>query len=235
MTAVLPLLGLLLLVPALATAASLAVAPTRIELREDARIGAVTVRNEGKQSVLVQAETFRWTASSPEDVLEPTRDLLAVPPVFRIAPGGRQTVRVGLREGFPRDVERSYRLLLTEVAEAQPGAAEGVRFSLRLSLPVFVRPRAARPELHWRAHRRDRVLHVEAENRGSAHVRLGVVRLIAGSGRVVTLKDTAGYLLPGERRGWRVRDPGFAAGGAVALVVETQQGPSRAELLVEED
>ncbi len=235
MTVVRPLLGLLLLlVPASATAASLAVAPTRIELREDARIGAVTVRNEGEQSVLVQAETFRWTASSPKDVLEPTRDLLAVPPVFRIAPGSRQTVRVGLREGFPRDVERSYRLLLTEVAEARPGTDEGVRFSLRLSLPVFARPAAARPELHWRARRSDRVLHVEAENRGSAHVRLGVVRLIAGSGRVVTLKNTAGYLLPGERRAWRVRDPGFA-GGAVELVVETQQGPSRARLLVEED
>lgn len=136
------LFAVLLLAAATAPATTLSVAPTRLELAPDRPAAAVTVTNDGKAPVLVQVETFAWRASPATADLEPTRELLAVPPLLRLAPGEKQLVRVARRSNTPLQVEETYRLLVSEVPEG--GERGGVRLALRLSLPVFVTPPGAR-------------------------------------------------------------------------------------------
>ena len=46
---------------------------------------------------MVQVQTFAWPRSPASADLEPTRDLLAVPPVFELAGNAKQIIRVALR------------------------------------------------------------------------------------------------------------------------------------------
>ena len=125
------------------SAGSFTVSPTRIELTDDASTGVVTLRNTASTETIVQVETFAWNDSPSIADLEPTRDVLAVPTVFRLAPEDRQVVRIKSRKP-PGDEERSYRLVLSEVASSSGSGSTGVQFALRLSLPLFIKPAGGR-------------------------------------------------------------------------------------------
>lgn len=127
-------LGGVLLLAALAGpagAASLSVAPTRVELGPDARSGTVTLQNDAAVAVTLQVQTFAWPRSTASADLEPTRELLAVPPVFSLAPKAKQIIRVALRGPAAGPGEQAYRLLITEVPEQREGPGAGVQFALR--------------------------------------------------------------------------------------------------------
>ncbi len=147
------LVGLLLAAPPGAMAAALSVAPTRIDLAPDQRAAAVTLQNDGDEPVMVQVQTFAWTGSPATSDLTPTRDLVAMPPVATVAAGDKQLIRVAARGGDKPAAEQSYRLIITEVPPETKGPQAGVRFALRLSLPVFVTPAGAAPDPVWSVER----------------------------------------------------------------------------------
>ena len=97
---------------------------------------------------MVQVQTFAWPHGPATAELEPTRDLIAVPPVFELAGNAKQIIRVALRGAAAGGREQAYRLLITEVPRGG-AAGTGVRFALRLSLPVFVTPTGAAPRPIW--------------------------------------------------------------------------------------
>jgi len=128
-----------------ASAATLGVSPTRLELAPARPAAALTVTNSGDAPLLLQVETFAWRAGTATSELEPTRAILAVPPMLELAPGERAVVRVARRSTAPPEIEETYRVLVTEVPREDSGAG-GVRLALRMSLPVFVTPPGARAE-----------------------------------------------------------------------------------------
>jgi fimbrial chaperone protein len=188
---------------ATAMATSLTVAPTRIDLAPDARSGSVTLDNSGSTSTTVQVETFAWTGSGATDEIAPTRGLLAVPAVFNLEAGARQVIRVASREAAAADVETAYRLLITEVPTAAPDTAAGIRFALRLSLPVFITPPGAVAVPDWALRRERAGRSLEVVNRGTAH--LHVRRLVVrdqASGRVLAELDQPSYVLARGAHRW---------------------------------
>ena len=57
-----------------------------------------------------------WVQSEDgTDEYESTSDVIAVPPIFSIAPGETQIIRVGLVGGLSPDRELAHRLFLTEL------------------------------------------------------------------------------------------------------------------------
>lgn len=202
-----------------AAATSLTVAPTRIGLAPEARSGSVTLDNTGAVPTTVQVETFAWTGNNATEAIEPTRGLLAVPAVFNLAPGARQVIRVASRETAAPEVEAAYRLVITEVPTAAPDTAAGIRFALRLSLPVFITPRGAAAQPDWSLRRERGGGTLDVVNRGTAHlhVRKLVVRDRA-SGRVLAEVDQPSYVLARKAHSWANLVPA----GAGAVVVEAQ-------------
>ncbi len=223
------LLAILLAAPLAARAGSFTVAPTRILISAEKRAASLSVENRGAEPVLLQVETYAWRARGGREVLEPDRDLLAVPPLLRLAPGERRVVRVGLRGPFPARGERAWRLFLTEIPEAGGGAPRGgVRFALRIGLPVFARAPGAAADVLWRVEPRADGWRIEARNAGSAHLRILALALEVG-GRRIRVSEEPDYLLPGEVTRWTVR--GVPAGArAPALVVTTPGGERRVAL-----
>ena len=176
-----------------ASAGSLAVSPLRITLSGAAGISSVTVENNGREEALVQAETFVWRQVSGEHKLSTTDDVVAVPPVFRLAPGAQQQVRIGLTRAFTEKVEQTFRLTITEVPTATvPGT---VAVAVRHSLPIFVRPSSALSSNLGAKRRPSNGL--EISNSGNEHVRIHRWRLSDSAGAILAEDSGPGYLLSG--------------------------------------
>ena len=176
-----------------ASAGSLAVSPLRLTFSNGIGIASLTVENNGSEEALVQTETFAWNQLGSEHKLNPTEDVVAVPPVFRLAAGARQQVRVGLTRAFAEKQEQTFRLTITEVPTAvTPGT---VAVAVRHSLPIFVLPSSPiSPNLTVK---RSASHGLEIANNGSQHLRIHRWRLRDGGGAIVAEESGPGYLLAG--------------------------------------
>jgi fimbrial chaperone protein len=135
------------LVAACASAASLDVNPVRIDLAPAARSAELKLTNMSNEALSVQVDVREWSQDfDGAEQLADTRALLAVPPIVTIPPGERQIVRIGQLGAPAEDVEKSFRVLVTELAgAANPSGGSGLNMRLRLSIPVFVAPIARKP------------------------------------------------------------------------------------------
>lgn len=208
-------------------AASLTVAPTRIDLADGDTSAAVTLQNNDPDTVMVQVQTFAWPGGPATAELLPTRDLIAVPPVFEIAGRARQIIRVALRAPLSGPREHTFRLLITEVPRGGTRST-GVRFALRLSLPVFVTPSGAEPLPVWSLRAGERgAMTLVLRNEGQAHLQ---VRSIAwrpqGDAGAPASIEVPAWVLAGREQAWPLTS-GTGA-GPIQLEAETSIGPLHA-------
>ena len=141
--------------PSPAHAGTFSISPLRVELSASAQTGALTMRNQERCPVVVQAEAVLWQQSDGQDPLTPTRDVLVSPAVFTVPGNGSQLIRVALRvPADPQARTQLPRASCTEVPQQASPDFTGLNVALRLSLPVFVAPVAdAKPLFEWSATR----------------------------------------------------------------------------------
>lgn len=113
------------------------VRPVRVDLATRQAAAQLVVSNPTDRSLLIQAQVWSWSQDATEERLSPAADLIVNPPIFELAPGAQQVVRVGLRQPLPPGREQSWRLWLSQVAIPGASADSGVQMLLRVSLPVF--------------------------------------------------------------------------------------------------
>lgn len=116
---------LAILAATLTGSASAGVGPNAI--RVDLKQPSKTIQFESTEPVPVRFEAvvFKWTAEG----LEPTKEVIAYPPVFEVAPDSKQAIKVMSRK--PRgEAEGTYRLVFK--------AIEGA--GVNISVPVFLPP-----------------------------------------------------------------------------------------------
>jgi fimbrial chaperone protein len=218
-----------------ASAGSFAVNPVRLTLSAGQSVAALTVHNEAQEATVVQLETSSWSQHGGNDVLAPTAEILATPPIFTIPPGGSQIVRVGLRRAPDPQHELTYRLFLREVPPPEP-LAQGLRVALAVSLPVFVTPaRPVAPKLLWQvATLPDGQIRLKATNTGTAHVQIGKFELsLAANGQMLTAQTVSAYVLPDDTRTWILKGAMDAAHGAlVGISAQTDVGVSHTQITV---
>lgn len=216
-------------------AASISVYPVLITLDGSDSIAAMTVTNRGEETVVMQASVNAWSIRDNEEHYEPTTALVVSPPVFEVAPGKGQIVRVGLIDTEPQAIEQSFRVFL-EQAPATPGddgtvaddgapkGPRGVQVMLRIGIPIFVKPAGTRErELVWRAERlAAEQLRIEAVNQGNAHAKVSRLTLLAGD-QAIAARDLSSYILPGSRRHWLLDVPAETA-APYRIQAETNEG-----------
>ena len=210
----------------------LAVAPVLLQLAGSTRTVSTMVSNPGKAPITVQARVMAWTVAGGEDVYTPTRDIGLSPPLFRLAPGATQAVRL-VSLIAPGSVERSYRLIIDQLPiEDAPGQ---LQMPVRMVLPMFVAPGPgirSEPQLNWSA-RYDPAagkLFLTASNTGTAHARILDLGYEADGAVVPVASGLAGYALPGMTREW-----GLAASHmpeTITIVATADRGKVRATIAV---
>lgn len=228
------LLALLLTLLPAAQAADIGLMPVVLNLGAGHDRGTVHVHNRGKEAVTLQADAGRWTREAGADVDAPSADLIVNPPLFALAPGATQIVRVGLRGAAPAAEAAAYRLVLREVPTATDTTAlisGSVRVLVSFRLPVYVAPTQVRRDERWQVQRdASGELAAEVVNAGNVHLRVGTLRLNDG-GHLPLAEHAAGAVLfPGESRRFALREaarPATAAAQPMTLEVLTDRGLQR--------
>jgi fimbrial chaperone protein len=231
-------LAVIIVPVSVAHAGSFSVNPVRVTLSATQAVAAITVRNVGTEPTVVQLETSRWTQHDGADVLAPTTEVLATPPILTIQPGTSRVVRVGLRRPPDAQQELTYRLFLREVPPPEP-ISQGLRVALLVSMPIFVvPPRPPVPVVHWRALRtQDGRIRVQATNTGGSHIQLGQLEVaLAADGAKVSSRNMSEYVLPDNSREWTVDAKSVPpAGTLLSISNQADTGKVRSEVKLEDD
>ena len=219
--------------PLAAQAASLQVYPVRVTLDAKHPTAVIHLVNQGSTSTVIQCNILAWSQPNGKNAFAATRDLLATPPIFSLAAGATQVVRVGLLGAPPPGREQAYRLFLTQVPPAPEVDRTGLRLALRLSLPVFVTP-TGKPAagLQWSASLASPTsLVLRATNVGTEHVQVLDLTLSPPKPTKPIHRQSGDYLLPGTTASWDIKlESPLAAGTKLGVSAKTDQGGFHAEV-----
>jgi fimbrial chaperone protein len=205
-----------------AQAASITITPVGVAVTVPDKAGNVSLINNSDTATRVQIRIFRWKQVDGKEVLEPTRDVVASPPVASIPPGAKYTLRLARVSAAPVSGEESYRLLIDELpAPIDPkSGASGVQLLLRASIPAFFGTREAKPDVQWRVWNAGGKLHVSATNKGNRHLKLTdfAVEGPSGSTKIIATGSNA-YVLPGSTLNYESAEgaPDYPAGTEVTV------------------
>jgi len=225
-------------------AASLALVPVRLALTAKQPIGALTVRNDGDEATVVQLEVSGWSQADGKDVYTATSEILATPPIFTVAPGGSQLVRVGMRRPADADHELTYRLFLQEVPPPPKPDFKGLQVALRFGVPVFVGAVTAPAKgtvapvatLRWRARAAagSNKVTLTATNAGTVHVQVTHFTLAPKDQAAPPQHSSPEYVLVGQYHDWQVElKPAPAIGASLHVSAASDAGPVEADVVVE--
>jgi fimbrial chaperone protein len=210
-----------------AAASTFTIAPIRVQLGSAHHSAALTLTNAEDAPVVVQVRALAWSQQGGEDHLDDTHDILASPAVLQIPGNGSQIVRIALRGAPDAERELTYRVVFDEVPQAAPPGFNGLRVSLRLSVPVFVTPLQGRPSaaLKWELHRlTGGDFEVAALNDGSAHLQIADFDVQVGAETLLHAK-TSKYLLPGSHMTWQLKaESAVSAQGPIVVHGRSDQG-----------
>ncbi|MGH8292886.1 MAG: fimbrial biogenesis chaperone [Gammaproteobacteria bacterium] len=227
-------LVIVLLAPFGARAASFQVNPIRVTLSAAQATNVLRVTNASDTPTVVQIEIVAWSQENNADVYTPSRALLATPPIFTVAAGSQQIVRLGMRSAPDAKQETCYRLFLSEVPPAPRPGFRGVQIALRVGIPVFVGPAmATAPALRWSARRLSAdELEITALNNGTAHAEILKLTVNAPDRSAPLLQKFGGYVLPGAQRAWtfKLAAP-LAAKAPLEISADTDQGSFHAQVI----
>ncbi len=194
-----------------------------------------TATNSSDTPTVVQLQIVAWSQENGEDVYTPSRNLLATPPIFTVAPGSQQTVRVGMRTEPDARQETCYRLVLTDVPPAPTPEFRGVQIALRMGIPVFVEPAVdTGPTLKWSVKLLSPLeLQLSAANNGNAHAQVLKWELKSPDQSKLLAQNTGGYVLPGTSHTWMVKlaSP-LAANTPLEVTADTDRGTLHAQLVL---
>lgn len=170
--------------PVAQASGSVSVSPVLIDLTMGER-GVITLRNDRLCAVFYQVSVLRWSQENGQDRYDSTDDFIASPPLFTLAAGLSQTIRMGFRQPAGTPNERAYRVVLTEVPAAADLSNDGsqIQWAMQYAIPVFVagsEPVVPSP-LTWQMHQQGNTLHVRADNPSNRRVVLSAVGLSPAS------------------------------------------------------
>ena len=188
-----------------AQAGMIGVSPLRVDFDATQKAGVVRVFNTGDTDMAMQVDARSWVqADDGTDAYDSTSEVIAVPPIFTIAPGESQIVRVGLVGAQRPDREIAHRLFLTELPRPTFDPLGGqLRMRLIVSLPIFTAPAAvpADADLEIVETAIDAgKLRARFRNPGNTHIRVQQVTAVNQEGEETQRMDSAVYLLPGATR-----------------------------------
>lgn len=207
-------------------AAQVAVSPLRIDLNDHHNKDEVRITNQESGPRSYEVEIVAWSQTDERrEVYSPTEDIIAVPPLFTLAPGEEQVVRVGMLTEADPSIERSYRMFVTELASPQPEeqSTSGIKMRLQFGLPVFVAP-AALPSAsldYFDSMRIDDQFFMHLRNHGNTHVKISEVQYLAPGKEEPVTAPAVIYILARQTGYVSVELPGDAVEGKVTLVTDT--------------
>jgi fimbrial chaperone protein len=195
-----------LLVSGLAGAADWEIDPVRVELTEQQKTGAITLRNTSDRPTSIQIQAMAWSQVDGKDVYTASRELMVSPPIVTIPAKGEQTIRTALRRAADATQELSYRINLQELPTPSVPGFLGVQVAMRVGLPVFVQPLSGEstPNLVWSVGSLPGYqLKVGMKNQGNTHIQITDFSLFSPDDeKALASVSGSRYVMPGQTQEW---------------------------------
>jgi fimbrial chaperone protein len=204
-----------------AAAAQFGLSNTRIQLGASHSVETVVLTNQEARDVTFEVRVKRWTqkADGTWDLV-PTQDLVVHPLILKLPDTGTARLRIGSLAPTVA-AEQAYRIELQELPDSPNAPAGQVRMLTMVSVPVFVEPAKAAPNLALAI---DGIDHHGASlvlrNDGSAFIgpTPGKIRVRDAGGRTLhEAKLDTNYVLAGARLPLRATVPASACAGATSI------------------
>jgi fimbrial chaperone protein len=190
-------------------ASPFSVSPVRIYMASRERATAITITNDGDETLVMQADLYSWKQkANGEDDLALTEDMIVSPPIIKIPPKSRQVVRLAMLRPRPPGEQLTYRMIVREIPEAKPAGPEmQLQIALAFSMPVFITPNGVKRSLACSIERvaGDTVKTV-CENIGNAFAAPRSFMLTSATGDKLASSDTGGYILPSVKRSFDLKN-----------------------------
>jgi fimbrial chaperone protein len=217
-----------------ANATQLRVEPVLLELNAPAAAGALKLRNDEDVEVTVQTRVYRWSQAAGRENLDPTTEVVASPPLVKLAPHSDYTVRIVRTSKQPVRGEESYRVLVDQLPDVRRRTENSVAIVIRQSIPIFFRAaQMSKANVSWLlTHERDGIT-VTANNAGDERLRIASLRLRDAAGGTVGFGDgLVGYVLGQSSMRFTIAKPpaGFGIHGPVVITAVSNTGPVKAEV-----
>nr|WP_280868982.1 fimbria/pilus periplasmic chaperone [Herbaspirillum sp. LeCh32-8] len=214
-----------------AHASNFEIAPVVLELSSSRTAGVVKIVNNDNHDVSLQLRAFEWNQSDSKDDLQPTQNLIISPPVFSLAPGASQVIRIVSKQlSGPNEI--AFRMLIDEIPSAAEGAT--INFKFRISMPVFIAANATpKIQLDYTLHA-GKPAKLIVRNTGNRRSRLLDLAFTLPNGKkIVAPAGGNPYTLAGVTRQYLIdTDTPLAAGSKVKMTATGDSGPIDTELTV---
>lgn len=233
------LCGVLMMLGGAAGAANLQISPVMVNLRAGQGATGLSMQNMGDAPVYGQVRVYLWEQKDGDDVLTPTQDVVASPPIIQIGPKSSQIIRLVRRSQALPPTELCYRILIDEIPREDNTPAAGVDIRLRYSIPMFVLPADERraPVLAWSVFKKDDAWMLRVRNSGNQRAQIGALAFSNAAGKqFVMAEGLFGYVLAGQLREWRLPSPADAdLGGALTVKASINTQPQQATTVAKVD
>jgi fimbrial chaperone protein len=218
-----------------AAAAVISIAPVTLDIPIPRNSGKLSLQSRGSDELAVQMRVFKWNQKNGKDTLVPTKDVVASPPMVKLKPDTKYTVRIVRVAKTPVQGEETYRLLIDQLPSGAMKSGSTVSFLIRQSIPLFFSATpGGKASLSWTAALDQGALVVTARNGGSRRTKLSNLRIETSAGVAhPTREGLAGYVLAGSTAKWVQRVPkGLAAGSRLTIRAQDENGPIEASAIV---
>ncbi len=217
------------------------VVPGVLELDNNVKTGAITIRNEGQERGLLSIFPTEWTQDEHgKDSYRDTEDLVVYPKLMILQQGEQRTIRVGYK-GAALIRERSFRLLIAERSEAANQNNSGKAADLKAQTLIFVKPdvRISEGSVE-KIDLTGRELSAVIRNKGDVHLIVLSVGIhgLAANGQELFKKELAGsYVLSNASRTFSAEVPFPVCRKLAQVVIEvsTSSGALKGKLNISQD
>ena len=217
-------------------AASISVSPTLIDQTAPVNTAVVRLRTPGKEPVRIQVRIFRWTQVDGKDRLEPTRDVVASPPMLKVARA--RTTPFVLSGQSSRQLTARRAIDSSSISCLNPRIAKPIASIWSFGSPfrVLRNGKEPAPAISWTVAKTKRGAVLTARNDGDRRLRLTDLTVKTASGKVLRRIDgLAGYVLGRAAMSWPLvgSSAELKAGSRVDIEGSGESGPIHATGVVE--
>ncbi len=112
-----------------------------------------------------------WEIQNGEDVVKPTKDIIATPVIVNIKPNTKQIIRVGLNRNPDKEEELFYKLLIKEIPRLKKSEINETQITVEFSIPIILKANEnTKTKLNIKAEiLSNETLSLEIENQGKKH------------------------------------------------------------------
>lgn len=121
-------------------AASLRVAPIYLDVPAGGFSTTLRVWNSGTRPLSIQVRVYRSTQNGNDDILTPTKDVVASPPIATLKPGGENLIRIVRVANTKVTVRENYRVLVDQLPDPKAAKAGVVSILVRHAIPLHFEP-----------------------------------------------------------------------------------------------